>query len=140
MFFKRLKKIMAENIDRINFIDRLTPEEFVHYCGRVSVLLDPFWFGAGNSFHESMLYGTPTVTMPTKYLKSRVVAGAYKQMQIDDAPIFNNIDDYVDKCVELANHENLDLKMHYKEQAEKNLFENPNVIDDLEKIFKSIVN
>ena len=140
MFFKRLKKIMTENIDRINFIDRLTPEKFVHYCGRVSVLLDPFWFGAGNSFHESMLYGTPTVTMPTKYLKSRVVAGAYKQMQIDDAPIFNNIDDYVDKCVELANHENLDLKMHYKEQAEKNLFENPNVIDDLEKIFKSIVN
>jgi len=140
MFIKRLKKIMTENIDRINFIDRLTPEEFIHYCGRVSVLLDPFWFGAGNTFHESMLYGTPTVTMPTKYLKSRVVAGAYKQMQIDDAPIFNNIDDYVDKCVELANHENLDLKMYYKEQAEKNLFENPNVIDDLEKIFKSIVN
>ena len=103
-------------------------------------MLDPFWFGAGNTFHESMLYGTPTVTMPTKYLKSRVVAGAYKQMQIDDAPIFNNIDDYVDKCVELANQDNLDLKMYYKEQAEKNLFENPNVIDDLEKIFKSIVN
>jgi len=140
MFFKRLNKIMSENVDRINFIDRLTPEEFVHYCGKVSVLLDPFWFGAGNTFHESMLYGTPTVTMPTKYLKSRVVAGAYKQMQIDDAPIFNNIDDYVDKCVELANQDNLDLKMYYKEQAEKNLFENPNVIDDLEKIFKSIVN
>ena len=140
MFFKRLKKSITENIDRVNFIDRLTPEEFIHYCGRVSVLLDPFWFGAGNTFHGSMLYGPPTVTMPTKYLKSRVVAGSYKQMQIDDAPIFNNIDDYVDKCVELANHENLDLKMHYKEQAEKNLFENPNVIDDLEKIFKSIVN
>jgi len=140
MFFKRLNKIMSENVDRINFIDRLTPEEFVHYCGKVSVLLDPFWFGAGNTFHESMLYGTPTVTMPTKYLKSRVVAGAYKQMQIDDAPIFNNIDDYVDKCVELANQDNLDLKMYYKEQAEKNLFENSNVIDDLEKIFKSIVN
>ena len=140
MFFKRLNKIMSENVDRINFIDRLTPEEFVHYCGKVSVLLDPFWFGAGNTFHESMLYGTPTVTMPTKYLKSRVVAGAYKQMQIDDAPIFNNIDDYVDKCVELANQDNLDLKMYYKEQAEKNLFENLNVISDLENIFKSIVN
>ena len=140
MFFKRLKKIILENIDRINFIDRLTPEEFIHYCGRVSVLLDPFWFGAGNSFHESMLYGTPTVTMPNKYLKSRVVAGAYKQMQIDDAPILSNIDDYVDKCIELANQENIELKMYYKEQAEKNLFENPNVIDDLEKIFRSIVN
>ena len=131
---------MPENIDRVNFIDRLNPEEFVNHCGRASVLLDPFWFGAGNTFHESMLYGTPTVTMPTKYLKSRIVTGAYKQMQIDDAPIFNNVDDYVDKCIEIANQENLDLKMYYKEQAEKNLFENPNVISDLENIFKSIVN
>jgi len=140
MFFNRLKKKMPENIDRVNFIDRLNPEEFVNHCGRASVLLDPFWFGAGNTFHESMLYGTPTVTMPTKYLKSRIVTGAYKQMQIDDAPIFNNVDDYVDKCIEIANQENLDLKMYYKEQAEKNLFENPNVISDLENIFKSIVN
>ncbi len=140
MFFDRLKKEMPENIDRINFIDRLTPEEFVHHCGRVSVLLDPFWFGAGNTFHESMLYGTPTVTMPTKYLKSRIVTGAYKQMQIDDAPIFNNVDDYVDKSIELANQDSLDLKMYYKERAEKNLFENQNVISDLENIFKSIVN
>ena len=140
MFFNRLKNEMPENIDRVNFIDRLTPGEFIHHCGRASVLLDPFWFGAGNTFHESMLYGTPTVTMPTRYLKSRIVTGAYKQMQIDDAPIFNNVDDYVDKCIEIANQENLDLKMYYKEQAEKNLFENLNVIDDLENIFKSIVN
>ena len=140
MFFDRLKKKIPENLDRINFIDRLTPEEFIHHCGRASVLLDPFWFGSGNTFHESMLYGTPTVTMPTKYLKSRIVTGAYKQMQIEDPPIFNNVDDYVDKSIELANQKNIDLKIHYKEQAEKYLFENPNAISDLENIFKSLVN
>ena len=140
MFFDRLKKKVPENLDRINFIDRLTPEEFIHHCGRASVLLDPFWFGSGNTFHESMLYGTPTVTMPTKYLKSRIVTGAYKQMQIEDPPIFNNVDDYVDKSIELANQKNIDLKIHYKEQAEKYLFENPNAISDLGNIFKSLVN
>ena len=140
MFFERLKKEFSENLDRIKFIDRLNPEEFIHHCGRASVLLDPFWFGAGNSFHESMLYGTATVTMPTKYTKSRIVTGAYKQMQIDDAPIVDNVDDYVDKCIELANQENIDLKIYYKEQAEKNLYENPNVIGDIENIFKSVIN
>ena len=140
LFFERLKKQIPENIDRINFINRLTPEEFIHQCGRASVLLDPFWFGAGNTFHESMVYGTPTVTMPTKYLKSRIVTGAYKQMQINDAPIVYNVDDYVDKCIELANQKNIDLKNYYKEQAEKNLYENPNVIGDLENIFKSLLN
>ena len=59
MFFERLKKEFSENLDRIKFIDRLAPEEFIHHCGKASVLLDPFWFGAGNSFHESMLYGSP---------------------------------------------------------------------------------
>jgi hypothetical protein len=29
----------------------------------------------------------PTVTLPTQNLKSRIVMGAYKQMQIEDAPI-----------------------------------------------------
>tara|TARA_Y100000996_G_scaffold49360_1_gene33813 strand:+ start:262 stop:1941 length:1680 start_codon:yes stop_codon:yes gene_type:complete len=140
MFFDRLKKKIPENLDRISFIDRLTPEEFIHHCGRASVLLDPFWFGSGNTFHESMLYGTPTVTMPTKYLKSRIVTGAYKQMQIEDPPIFNNVDDYVDKSIELANQKNIDLKIYYKEQAEKYLFENPNAISDLGNIFKSLVN
>ncbi len=140
MFFNRLKKEIPENIDRVNFIDRLTPEEFIHHCGRASVLLDPFWFGAGNSFHESMLYGTATVTMPTKYIKSRIVTGAYKQMQIENAPIVDNVDDYVDTCIELANQKNVDLKIYYKDQAEKNLFENPNVVGDLENIFKSVVN
>ena len=61
-------------------------------------------------------------------------------MQIEDAPIFNNVDDYVDKSIELANQKNIDLKIHYKEQAEKYLFENPNAISDLENIFKSLVN
>ena len=78
--------------------------------------------------------------MPTKYTKSRIVTGAYKQKQIDDAPIVDNVDDYVDKCIELANQENIDLKIYYKEQAEKNLYENPNVIGDIENIFKSVIN
>ena len=37
------------------------------------VILDPYYFGSGNSFHESMYYGTSTVTKPTNYSKSRVV-------------------------------------------------------------------
>ena len=105
-----------------------------------SVLLDPFWFGAGNTFHESMYYGTPTVTKPTSYLKSRIVSGAYKQMEINNAPVFNNIDEYVEQCIDFANNDILDLKMHYKEQAYKNLFENEKAIKDIEKIFKNLMN
>ncbi len=142
-FFERLRVSIKANFDRIEFIDPLITENYINKCGSASVLLDTFWFGAGNSFHESMYYGTPTVTLPTHLMKSRIVTGAYKQMKITDAPIVGNIDGYVNKCIELANLEinkMLDLKNYYKEQADKLLYENENIIPDLERIFKHLVN
>tara|TARA_B110000971_G_scaffold218530_1_gene257533 strand:+ start:1 stop:1677 length:1677 start_codon:yes stop_codon:yes gene_type:complete len=136
--FKKNKKI---DLNRIEFIEGLSTENYINHCGQASVLLDPLYFGAGNSFYESMFYGTPTVTKPTKYTKSRLVLGAYKQMEIEKAPVVNNVDDYVIKAVEIANDKNLyNLKNHYKECARKYLYENKFIIKNLEEIFLKIIN
>ncbi len=137
----RFKKNTKIDLDRIEFINGLSWEDYINHCGQASVLLDPFYFSAGNSFYESMFYGTPTVTKPTEYTKSRLVLGAYNQMKIEDAPIVNNVSEYVGKAVEIANNQKLyDLKKYYKEQAKKNLFENQFIISNLEEIFFKIVN
>ena len=137
----RFKKNTKIDLNRIEFINGLSWEDYVNHCGQASVLLDPFYFSAGNSFYESMFYGTPTVTKPTEYTKSRLVLGAYNQMKIEDAPIVNNVSEYVGKAVEIANNQKLyDLKKYYKEQAKKNLFENQFIISNLEEIFFKIVN
>ena len=118
--------------------------DYIHHCGRASVLLDPLYFGSGNSFHDSMIYGTPTVTMPTKYLRTKIVEGAYKQMKIVNPPVVNNIDDYVSVAVEIANTNSnklLELKKYYSECAEINLYKNKEGLksfqDTLIKIAKS---
>ena len=137
----RFKKNTKIDLDRIEFINGLSWGDYINHCGQASVLLDPFYFSAGNSFYESMFYGTPTVTKPTEYTKSRLVLGAYNQMKIEDAPIVNNVSEYVGKAVEIANNQKLyDLKKYYKEQAKKNLFENQFIISNLEEIFFKIVN
>jgi len=137
----RFKKNTKIDLTRIEFISGLSWEDYINHCGQASVLLDPFYFSAGNSFYESMFYGTPTVTKPTKYTKSRLVLGAYNQMKIENAPIVNNVSEYVEKAVEIANDQKLyDLKKYYKEQAKKNLFENQFIISNLEEIFFKIVN
>ena len=88
-----------------------------------------------------MFYGTPTVTKPTKYTKSRLVLGAYNQMEMKEAPIVESIDDYVKKAVEIANYKNLyELKNNYIEKAKIKLYENKKIISNLEKIFTKIVN
>ena len=136
----RFKKNKEIDLDRIKFLDGLSWEDYINHCGQASVLLDPIYFGAGNSFYESMFYGTPTVSKPTKYTKSRLVLGSYKQMQIEEPPIVNSVDEYVNKSIEIANHKNLyDLKNYYNEKAKKKLYENKDIIPNLEKIFKGVV-
>ncbi len=137
---KRFKVNALIDINRIIFLDKMSVEDYINFCGSSSVLLDTLYFGAGNSFHESMFYGTPTVTMPTDNLKSRIVLGAYKQMQIDNPPIVNSINEYVDCAVELANYnENkiLEKKKYFQKQADKYLFENKNFLKDINEILEN---
>ena len=137
----RFKKNSSIDFERINFLGKMSVEEYINLCGSSSVLLDTLYFGAGNSFHESMFYGTPTVSMPTENLKSRIVLGAYKQMQIENPPIVNSIDDYVETSVDIANKnpfEMLELKKYFQKQANTHLFENKNFLDEINQIFKNL--
>ena len=138
---KRFNKKIKIGLDRIIFMERLSEEEYINHCGKSSVLLDPLYFGAGLSFHESMIYGTPTVSRPTKYLKSRIVLGAYKQMKIKNPPIVSSNEEYIEKAVEIANNNKLILQMkeNFSNSADKYLYENKDFIKDIEKIFFDIM-
>jgi len=139
--FNRIKKKIGINIDRFVFLDRINRQKYINHCGQASVLLDPIYFGAGNSFHESMYYGTPTVTLPSNYLKSRIVKGAYDQMKISNPPVTKTVDEYVDLSIEIANMDKkkaLDQKKYLSHQASKYLFENKKFISELENILIKI--
>ena len=107
--------------------------------GTSSVLLDPIYFGSGNSFHESMFYGTQTVTCPTKYIKSRIVSAAYIQMEIENPPIVKNKYDYVNKAIEIANDKNiLSRKKYFQQKANEKLFNTKDVGTQFNSILKKL--
>ena len=140
---KRFKKNSLIDLERVKFFEKMGVEDYINICGSSSVLLDTLYFGAGNSFHESMFYGTPTVTMPTDYLKSRIVFGAYKQMKIDKPPVVNSVDEYVDCAIELANLDKckmLELKKHFQKSADNYLFENKEFIQEFNGILENLHN
>ena len=88
-----------------------------------------------------MFYGTPTVSMPTKYLRSKIVEGAYKQMRIGNPPVVNDVDDYVSLAIEIANtkpKQNLERKKYYSELAIQNLYENKEALKSFEKILLKV--
>ena len=140
--FERLKKKIGIDIDKITFLDPMTNEEYINHCGRASVLLDPLYFGAGNSFHESMFYGTPTISKPNQFMRSKIVEGAYKQMKIEEPPIFKSLDEYVHKAIEFANfspQKILETKKYFSKCAEENLFENKEALKDFQNTLLNIV-
>ena len=145
VWFKKLKDRFSKNNKydptKIVFIDPLNYEDYLLHIGKASVLLDPIYYGAGNSFFESMLFGTPTITLPTDHIKSRLVLGAYKQMEIIDPPIAKNIKNYVDLAVNYANSDDIGkIKNIYKKAAEKKLFNTKKAGEEFNKILLNLFN
>ena len=138
---KRLSKNKKYDPKKIIFMDPLNYEDYLLHLGRSSVLLDPLYYGAGNSFFESMLFGTPTITFPTDYIKSRLVLGAYKQMEIKHPPIATSIQNYIDLAVKYANRDDIGaLKDTYKTAAEEKLFNTKKAGQEFNKIISNLFN
>ena len=75
---------------------------FLAVLKNLDIVLDPFYFGMGNTFYQSIALGIPIVTMPSDQARGRVVYAGYKQMDIKDSPIANSPDEYIDICKKLA--------------------------------------
>ena len=136
---ERFKKIENFDLERVIFLDPLSRDNYINHLGTSSVLLDPLYFGAGNSFHESMVYGTPTVTLPTKFIKSRIVSAAYIQMEIESPPIVKNKNEYVELATEIANKKNLlDTKKYYQIKAREKLFNTFEAGEEFNKILLNL--
>ena len=137
-----LKKRWSKNFpvlnERVLFTNRLSLLEFVSLCNCVDVLLDPMHFGGGNTFLESMIVGTPTVTMPGTHLKANITAAAYKQMKISNPPIVKNSKEYIDLAIQLAkdSKKNHSLRNDLKNAANKYLYKSLKTLKQFEQFLE----
>lgn len=127
--------------DRITFLPRMAPAKFLALLGVVDVLLDTVHFGSGNTLYEAMACGTPIVTWPGNFMRGRIVAGAYKQMGIAEAPVAETIDDYANLAVTLAHDaaRRSELRADLKATARKELFDDRKAIKDFETFLQAAV-
>ena len=135
---KRWTKSFSILNERVLFTKNLSLLEYISLCNCTDVLLDPFYFGGGNSILEAMMVGTPTVTMPGTYLRTNIATAAYKQMKISKPPIAQSPKEYIDLAIKLAqdNRKNRSLRKKLKTQANKYLYKNLKVLNKFEKFLK----
>jgi len=89
-------------LERVHFLPRLPSDRFIALLSQLDVLLDPVHFGSGNTLYEAMLHGTPIVTWPGRFMRGRLVAAAWRQMGIADAPIAERLEDYAPLALALG--------------------------------------
>jgi predicted O-linked N-acetylglucosamine transferase (SPINDLY family) len=137
----RWAKAFPVLIDRVQFLPRMPPERFMTLMAHIDVLLDPIHFGSGNTLYEAMVYGTPVVTWPGQFMRGRIVAGAYRQIGITDAPIALCLEDYAPLALALGRDPERRRALRHAslEAAGRELFGDMRALREFEAFIKAAV-
>lgn len=99
---RRLEGRLGQKASRMIWLPRLPYADYLSLLADARVLLDVPHFGAGITAYDAFAVGTPVVTSPGRYSRSRYATALYRQMGIADA-IAADADDYIARAVRLAN-------------------------------------
>ena len=104
-------------------------------------MLDPFYFGSGNTYYESMASGTPFITYPYNQ-KTKIASAGYKQMKLKNPPIANSPEDYINWCKLYSNNRSLleETKAELMDKASKLLFNDSEIYKEYYNFFCKVVN
>lgn len=103
-YMERVQQTAPTFANQLVFLKVMGPQEFLALSNSVDVLLDTVHYCSGISFYESTYTGTPTVTLEGKFLRSRLVAAAYRYIGLSDAPIAQSEEEYVEIATDLINN------------------------------------
>ncbi len=132
----RFARVMPDVVGRIRWLPALANEDFLQLLALCDVSLDPLHFGGGNTTYEALALGTPVITLPGPYLRSRITRAQYERMAGGSlagtpAPVAETKEDYIRLAVGLANAgEARDIARSWIAERAGLLFENASDVDD----------
>ncbi len=133
LLVERFEKAFGDVADRVHFLPRMKMVDFLRVIRASDVILDPVYFGGGNSSAEAIAMGKPIVTWPDRFLRDRVTYAFYRTMGIDEL-VAKNADDYVRLANKLATDDNFHGQMSKLIQERSGeFFENSETVRELEK-------
>jgi predicted O-linked N-acetylglucosamine transferase (SPINDLY family) len=98
----RIAKAFPDVVARVIFVPRIPQAEFFRLLMMADVILDPPFFGGGNTSYEAFAMGLPIVTWPGAFMRGRVTEGCYRQMGFTEL-VADSLDSYVEIALRLAN-------------------------------------
>ena len=139
MLGARIAKGFPDIADRVIFVPRIPQKHFFRLLKLADVVLDPPFFGGGNTSYEAFAMGLPIVTWPGEFMRGRVTEGCYRQMGFTEL-IADGLDSYVEIALRLANdgewRERVKTEIASRADA---LYEDGDVVRELEKFLCAAV-
>ncbi len=133
----RIAKTFPDIVERVIFVPRIPQTEFFRLLMMADVILDPPFFGGGNTSYEAFAMGLPIVTWPGAFMRGRVTEGCYRQMGFTEL-VADSLDSYVEIALRLANDNEWRERVK-REIATRSavLYEDARVITELEDFFRA---
>jgi predicted O-linked N-acetylglucosamine transferase (SPINDLY family) len=139
LLLDRFERSIPDVVDRIRWLPGLSHDMYLALLAESEVTLDPIHFGGGNTTYEMLSLGTPVVTLPGQFLRSRISRALYTKAGYDNL-IVADAEEYVEKAVALG------TDPAYRREVSAEILERCDVlyddlgeIRDLEDFFESIV-
>ena len=125
--------------DRVVFLPRLTPDDYLSLIAVSEVLLDPPHYGGVNSTYDGLSLNIPILTCESNFHIGRYTAACYRKMGLTDC-IAADADAYVELAVELgtnpARHAEFSERIR---KASPALFEDMEAVREHERLFTKML-
>lgn len=138
------KSIGFYHMDRILWLDSLTPQEYLALLAIGDIMLDPFPFGGGVTVLESLAVGTPVVTLPSAQNVPELANGIIKTIlpsQYSAHLIAADKDDYINKVVDLLEGNSTGILYQIRKEICQSfhlLYSNSSAVREYETLFKNV--
>lgn len=136
LFEKRLARLAGRHMTRVKILGKQGHKDFLGLMQAADVLLDPVYFGGGNTTFESLLLEKPIITWPGSFMRGRITAGLYRKIGLDSL-IAQKGSEYVEKAIRIASDRSL------QDNLSKHLFSSQSyIVENLEfiRIFEEYLN
>ncbi len=130
---------MPDVADRIVFLPRQAPQDYLNLIAIADVMLDTVHFNGMNTSLEAISVGVPIVTLPGEFQRGRHTQAMYRKMGMTEG-IAADAADYIARAVRLGTD-----GVHRRAVSEEirrrsgALFEDPQVVREFERFFREAV-
>lgn len=136
---RRFRDSMPDVSQRIRLLPQLPTNDYLSLIKAADVVLDTIHFCGFNTSLEAFAVGTPVVTLPGAYMRSRHTAALYRKMGYEDC-IAKDCNDYVEIAIRLATDGAArQAAVEIIETRRRVLWEEIGVIREFERCFRGMI-